>query len=74
MCEDENMEEKITPAQATTWAQENKTIMAPEGSVDQGRIADLGSAQEVAMAEKPGRDAALGDSGRNAETGRNWVD
>lgn len=43
--------EPITPVQAASWAQENKTIMAPDGTVDQGRIADLGAAQRMANFE-----------------------
>lgn len=45
--------------------------MAPEGTYDAGRIADLGAAQEMALAEKPGRDAAeaIGDElQKQAET------
>lgn len=50
-------EEQITPAQAANWAQENKTIMAPEGSVDQGRVADFGTAQRMANFESVAHDS-----------------
>lgn len=55
VCEDEGMEEYtgVTNSQAATYAETNKTITAPEGTYDAGRIADLGSAQELANLEKP---------------------
>ena len=70
MCEDENMEENtgITNDQATTWAQDNKTIMAPEGSVDHGRIADSPTAQRMANFENITHDPNATDTDKELAT------